>query len=242
MRLPLVLVITTHSLRSKSRMCCYFYSLYCMYIIANKATFMAIDIIMAIIKNNIKLINTTSLSDSKSYLVKWQHISTISFPMLHTILHILQKSNITYKNWRWKIKLSISTKFSVLRYRYVLRKATYIAYCVRIILQWWAGMDSNHRRRKPTDLQSAPFSHSGTPPKNSIVAAFLTSKTNLLFFRLFLYFHTRLVRLAGIEPTTLGFGGQYSIHWATAAPDRSPKQARIVARLCTEFTQARAYP
>ena len=29
---------------------------------------------------------------------------------------------------------------------------------------WWRGMDSNHRRRKPTDLQSAPFSHSGTPP------------------------------------------------------------------------------
>ena len=26
-------------------------------------------------------------------------------------------------------------------------------------------MDSNHRRRKPTDLQSAPFSHSGTPPE-----------------------------------------------------------------------------
>ena len=30
---------------------------------------------------------------------------------------------------------------------------------------WWRGMDSNHRRRKPTDLQSAPFSHSGTPPE-----------------------------------------------------------------------------
>ncbi len=26
-------------------------------------------------------------------------------------------------------------------------------------------MDSNQRRRKPTDLQSAPFSHSGTPPR-----------------------------------------------------------------------------
>ena len=26
-----------------------------------------------------------------------------------------------------------------------------------------------------------------------------------------------VARLAGIEPTTLGFGGQYSIHWATAA-------------------------
>ncbi len=25
-------------------------------------------------------------------------------------------------------------------------------------------MDSNHRRYKPADLQSAPFGHSGTPP------------------------------------------------------------------------------
>ena len=63
--------ITTHSLRSKSRMCCYLYSLfkilftYCMYIIVNKATFMVNDAIKAIIKNNIKLINTTSLSDGK---------------------------------------------------------------------------------------------------------------------------------------------------------------------------------
>lgn len=31
---------------------------------------------------------------------------------------------------------------------------------------WWRGLDSNQCRRKPTDLQSAPFSHSGTPPKN----------------------------------------------------------------------------
>ena len=29
---------------------------------------------------------------------------------------------------------------------------------------WWRGLDSNQRRRKPTDLQSAPFSHSGTSP------------------------------------------------------------------------------
>ena len=28
-------------------------------------------------------------------------------------------------------------------------------------------MDSNQRRRKPTDLQSAPFSHSGTPPQRT---------------------------------------------------------------------------
>ena len=31
---------------------------------------------------------------------------------------------------------------------------------------WWRGLDSNQCRRKPTDLQSAPFSHSGTPPEN----------------------------------------------------------------------------
>ena len=29
---------------------------------------------------------------------------------------------------------------------------------------------------------------------------------------LFLFFHSIMVRLAGIEPATLGFGGQYSIH------------------------------
>jgi hypothetical protein len=29
---------------------------------------------------------------------------------------------------------------------------------------WWRGLDSNQRRRAPADLQSAPFSHSGTPP------------------------------------------------------------------------------
>lgn len=28
----------------------------------------------------------------------------------------------------------------------------------------WAKMDSNHRRRKPADLQSAPFGHSGNHP------------------------------------------------------------------------------
>ena len=101
--LPLIQVIMTHSLRSKSRMCRYFYSLfiieftYCMYIIVNKATFMVNDTIKAITKNNIKLINTTSLSDSKSYLVKWQHISTISLSMLYTIQYCSIKNKRTNK-------------------------------------------------------------------------------------------------------------------------------------------------
>jgi hypothetical protein len=29
---------------------------------------------------------------------------------------------------------------------------------------YWAGVVSNHRRRKPMDLQSIPFNHSGTYP------------------------------------------------------------------------------
>ena len=29
---------------------------------------------------------------------------------------------------------------------------------------WWRGLDLNQRRRTPTDLQSVPFSRSGTPP------------------------------------------------------------------------------
>ena len=94
--LPLYRAITAHSLRSKSRMCCYIYSLskilftYCMYIIVNKATFMVNDAIKAIIKNNIKLINTTSLSDSKlSGKVATQLL--ISFLSVTTILHFLYK-------------------------------------------------------------------------------------------------------------------------------------------------------
>jgi hypothetical protein len=31
---------------------------------------------------------------------------------------------------------------------------------------WWRGEDSNLRRHKPADLQSAPFGHSGTSPQS----------------------------------------------------------------------------
>jgi hypothetical protein len=37
---------------------------------------------------------------------------------------------------------------------------------VSVSERWWRRLDSNQRRRKPTDLQSAPFSHSGTPPQH----------------------------------------------------------------------------
>ena len=30
--------------------------------------------------------------------------------------------------------------------------------------KWWAGMDSNHRNPKMTDLQSVAFNHSATYP------------------------------------------------------------------------------
>ena len=34
-----------------------------------------------------------------------------------------------------------------------------------VIGQMWAGLDSNQRRHKPADLQSAPFGHFGTSPR-----------------------------------------------------------------------------
>jgi hypothetical protein len=33
--------------------------------------------------------------------------------------------------------------------------------------EWWWGEDLNLRRRMPTDLQSVPFGHSGTPPSDN---------------------------------------------------------------------------
>ena len=51
----------------------------------------------------------------------------------------------------------------------------------------WAKMDSNHRRRKPADLQSAPFGHSGTCPyrmRNFTIGGFVSQlrcKGNAIF-------------------------------------------------------------
>ena len=41
---------------------------------------------------------------------------------------------------------------------------------------WWRRLDSNQRRRKPTDLQSAPFSHSGTPPNETVNYGFFKGR------------------------------------------------------------------
>ena len=40
-------------------------------------------------------------------------------------------------------------------------------------------MDSNHRRRKPADLQSAPFGHSGICPKQYFKLKNTTTETHL---------------------------------------------------------------
>jgi hypothetical protein len=44
------------------------------------------------------------------------------------------------------------------------------------ICSWWREVDSNHRRRKPADLQSAPVGRLGIPPKS-----FLLRCNNLVF-------------------------------------------------------------
>ena len=72
-----------------------------MYKLVNKVTFMIIDTVKDIIKNNKKLINTTSLSDNQIILVQWQHISTTMF-----ISYVKKYNIVTYKNQQQKNKNS----------------------------------------------------------------------------------------------------------------------------------------
>ena len=63
--------------------------------------FKVVEIINEYIKNNIKPINTTSLSHSISYVVKWQHTSAFSlFSMINTIQHFFQKNKQTLQFYK----------------------------------------------------------------------------------------------------------------------------------------------
>lgn len=68
-----------------------------MYIIINKATFMVNEDINIYIKNNINLINTTSLSDSKAIKIKVATQLLISFSITNTISYSLQKDKQIFK-------------------------------------------------------------------------------------------------------------------------------------------------
>lgn len=92
--------IVNNTLLGQKQMCCFIYSLFVqiMYIIVNKATFMVIEIINPTSRNaKIYNINTTSLSHSINYEVKWQQSSAYSHFHVNTIQYFLQKSNIKMK-------------------------------------------------------------------------------------------------------------------------------------------------
>ena len=77
-----------------------------MYIIVNKVTFIVVETIMAINKNSIKPINTTSLSDNESYLsLVATHLLQCSFPMLSNITYNRSKSIYINKISQKKITL-----------------------------------------------------------------------------------------------------------------------------------------
>ena len=61
-----------------------------------------------------------------------------------------------------------------------------------LLTPMWVRMDSNHRRRKPADLQSAPFGHSGTHPHFKV------------HYSKFTIFSLAREPLVGLEPTTAG--------------------------------------
>lgn len=55
--------------------------------------------------------------------------------------------------------------------RLVLYQLSYFRNISHFQLLEWVQMDSNHRRRKPAELQSAPFGHSGNCPIATSVCA-----------------------------------------------------------------------
>ena len=82
-------IITNTTLPSKAKCSVFIYSLFAkiMYITANKVMFIVTEVIKPIIRNSKNsTINTTSLSHSKSYVVKWQHTSAFQFHFLHRII------------------------------------------------------------------------------------------------------------------------------------------------------------
>ena len=74
---------------------------------------------------------------------------------------------------------------------------------------WWAVMDSNHRRRTPADLQSAPFGHSGNYPC-------FENRSHTLRVGLYMNNHKK-EPMVGLEPTTSWLQISCSTNWATSA-------------------------
>ena len=81
-----------HYIAGKAKCSVFIYSLlvHIMYIIVNKATFIATEIINPIIRNSKNsTINTTSLSHSKNYEVWWQHSHLLLSHFLYLTLYII---------------------------------------------------------------------------------------------------------------------------------------------------------
>lgn len=77
----------------------------------------------------------------------------------------------------------------------------------------WAVMDSNHRRRKPADLQSAPFGHSGNCPlvKNAMqrYALFFFCANSARKIDHFYCSHCRFISFIPVSSTGTIFGLLY---------------------------------
>src|SRR5690606_33507679 len=51
--------------------------------------------------------------------------------------------------------------------RHACNRRLHRVHCGGRLRTWWREVDSNHRRRKPADLQSAPVGRLGIPPAKS---------------------------------------------------------------------------
>ncbi len=97
----------------------------------------------------------------------------------HGQIHYLTQSDMERETGIEPVSLAWKAKVLPLNYSRIARALTARHRCpetlserlspntLYLIACWWRRLDSNQRRRKPTDLQSAPFSHSGTPPQRT---------------------------------------------------------------------------
>ncbi len=80
-------------------------------------------------------------------------------------INIACNKQIDFCYYCFAIKISDRYAEYAINWSYLTSSISYSAY-FSVSKNWilWGEVDSNHRRRKPTDLQSAPFGHSGISP------------------------------------------------------------------------------
>ncbi len=117
-------------------------------------------------------------------------------------------------------------------------------------------MDSNHRRRQPTDLQSAPFSHSGISPiesrrwdsnpqpadyKSAALPIELLRRINNSFYTVPRFTVRGLYFISFLKSTTFFKNILFILKYGTIADSRTIKEELIQKNVQVHFTCQRNF-